>query len=236
MGIGQRQGNRVARHLYFEHGDKAHVAIRAGRVGGDLGGRHRAGESAVIVLLPLHLPGLIAARPIEDVEGIRQMGRYDRAQLEIHHHRLARLQAVNDEFEGVFAGKRLGGGKVGEGRSVHAVGDAVVVVIAVEEVGRAVVVRVLAHHVRGKDGCRITHALRALDAVRDPVVVGVRRQRVAEPLLTVVGEGFDLNVIRDAIPIRVRLIHLRAEKGLLCIGERVAILVAGGRFVSSRCL
>ena len=82
-----REGERQigAAQFDFEHGDETHVAILRARIRSTLRRRHGIGEGGVVARLPLDLALLVAARPIEDVQHIRQVLRINRAQLEIRH-------------------------------------------------------------------------------------------------------------------------------------------------------
>ena len=211
LGEGQGEGATTA-HLDLQHGDQAHVPVLEPGIAVAVLLRNEIGKRGVVALAAHDLAVLIAAGPVQDIQGVGQVLRIGRAQLEIHQDGVvligeARLagQVVHHQVEGVGASEGCGVAQDGLGREVNLVGDAVVVAVQVKEVRGAVVVGVAAG--RGGVGRRpilAGGALRALQGIGLAIMIGVRVNGVRVPVFASVFKAHNLQIVADAVAVAVK--------------------------------
>ncbi len=209
--VGEGQGEVAAGHLDFQHGDQAHIAIGRAGIGLDLLRRQAIGEGGVIAAPAHDLAVLVAAGPVQDVEGVGQVLRIGRAQLEVHKDGIIGVglpwfvaQVLHIQVERVGAVEGRGVAQDGLGGEVNLIGDAVAVAVQVKEVWGAVVIGVAAGG--GWVGCSPIGggALRALREIGSAVLVRVRAVGVGVPSLAPVFKAGHLQIIADAIAVAVK--------------------------------
>ena len=134
----------LERDLDLDHGHQAHVAIVVSgtRIVPVLLGQ--VGKGSMVAFFALDLAGLVAGGPVKNVERVPQPVGVDGPDLKVDKGRFVLLQVVDLELQRVVDGERIVVAHAGKGREIDAIGHVIVVVVAVKEVGRAVVVRVLA--------------------------------------------------------------------------------------------
>ena len=224
---GQRQGGNLAtagRNLDLQHGHQAHIAVPIGIIAGRWG-VHLTGKRVVFDPLDLALP--VAARPIEYVHGVGQVVRIARSNLKVYEDGVAlvpclRLQIVHHQLErsGVAEARHRF-----VRRSVHAVGDAIVVVVSVKEVRCAVIVGV---QVASGVGHTTRDRSPAFHRVQQAIVVAIRAGGVAVPMLAAQVEPFHLQVVAQLVVVAVGFVGVGAQQHLLGIGQAVVVGVGGG--------
>ena len=189
-------------------------------------------SSNVVSWTALNLAVVILGGPVQHIEGVGEVFGVRGPELEIHKGGPAGIQVLHREAEGVRGveggdARRAAADAVAADqllrRKVLPVGDAVVVVVGVEDAGNFVAVGVAeggdagrAHVAAGEGG--------ALQRIHQPVAVGVLRQRVQVPLLAVVDEPLHLQRVGDGVAVGVPFGGIGAQPdGLHAIRQAVAI-------------
>ena len=139
------------------------------------------------------------------------------AQLELDEGGHTLGQVIEQQLEGRSGSVGGVAGKVG--REVYVVRHAVAVVIAVEEIGRAIAVHI------GRD-LALLAARVPLDAVAQAVLVGVHLQRVGVPHFAVVGEAGHFVAVGNPVVVRVFPVGVGAQDALGAVGQAIVVIVA----------
>ncbi len=220
----QRQGELAAREFHFEHGNEARVAVGAARVVGRVLRAHIVGELRIVASPALHLAVFIAAGPVQHVERVGQVIGDDRTELQVNQNGIVGVQPVDYQLEGTLAveGSRRTAHD-GSGGRINPVGDAVAVIVAVEQVWRAVPVSVGA----SLRGCP---QARTFKGVWPAVVVRIHRVGVEVPVLSAKIKAAHLGPIEDAVAIGVGKGWLGAQaQHLPTVPQTVAISIGSFR-------
>ena len=126
------------------------------------------------------------------------------------------VEAVEVELERVGVGEGDGRAIVGfaghKAGNIHSVGHAVVVVVKVVEVGRAVAVAVEV----------------PAETIYDSIAVAIGFGGVAIPCLAAKGEADDFGAVVEAVEVGILALGVCAEQFFFGIGQAVAIGIEGG--------
>ena len=219
---GQLERDALARDLDLQHRQQAHVARLIGEGG---------------AFDVLHLPFGICG-PVEHAEGIGQVIGVGGAILEIDQHRPLAIgaQAVHLHGEGLLGAEGRRVAAIGVRavaveahlrREIDLVGHAVVVIVEVEGIGRAVAVGI-ANRAAQLGHIPDTHQLRAFEGVHAPVAVGVGVVGIEIPMLAGIVEAFHLHLIEDLIAVAVIAQRIGAQR------ERLAAILRPSPSESTR--
>ena len=218
----------------LQHGDQTHIAVgvEVGIVLVLLLGEIL--ERRIVVFVALNLAVVVSAGPVQHVESIGEVSFLSRTQLKIHKDGLILLEVFDFEFEGTIVVKGVvWAAHLSEGREVNLIGDAVIVVVSVKQVGDVVAIGVFAtgYGVGRRIGVVGRKRIPTLLAIHQAVVVGVRVVRVRVPPLAAPGRPLEtphLHTVGDLVTVAVGIIGVGAQPGFLQVSQAVAVVVAFG--------
>ena len=192
------------------------IAILGGQIAADGVGfnlQHRQQPDIVFALVEVgDLPGTVVIGPIQRGGAVAQMLRVLRLYLEFDVDRAGVTLRVNLQLQCIAIGCAHG-----VGREVELVRHAVVVVVGIPHIGRAVAIGVALGH------AGINQILGILQTIGDAIIVGIRVEWVGCPCLAAAGEAIDLDGIADPVLVGVDKARVGAQTGFLLIGKALLV-------------
>ena len=194
---------------------------------------------------PLDLPLRIVAGPVEDIVGLPEMVGIERAHGKIDKNGFGRAGKGQVEIELLVAQARAGVADHVKGRIVHLIGDAVAIVVKIEEIRGGVAVGRSAIRIattrgdkvsaEGAGGGYITQP-RAFDPIGQAIAIAVGVERVEIPPFAVKENPLHLKPIADQVIVRVDVIGAGAKfVDLGFVAETVTVAVGVGGGVAGGC-